>query len=168
MQSIDALQHASQPSRISLTGLYYEIGAARDEAVRIHNGGHMIISAQSSGPQSTNSSAWTAMPQLSIKIPGGSGEMVLLILNVPNPYATGNSNPGGNFGIEVNGVLQPATATFTYNEVNPPSTGRIPTTLCVPFLVNSQNPSVVTAVWSNVRGSTVHIDSPATLSAVAG
>ena len=128
----------------------------------------MIISAQSSGPQSTNSSAWTAMPQLSIKIPGGSGEMVLLILNVPNPYATGNSNPGGNFGIEVNGVLQPATATFTYNEVNPPSTGRIPTTLCVPYLVNSQNPSVVTAVWSNVRGSTVHIDSPATLSAVAG
>jgi len=34
--------------------------------------------------------------------------------------------------------------------------------------MNSQNPLVVTAVWSNVRGSTVHIDSPATLSAVAG
>ncbi len=128
----------------------------------------MIISAQSSGAQSTNSSAWTAMPQLSIKIPGGSGEWVLLILNVPNPYATGNSNPGGNFGIQVNGVLQPATATFTYNEVNPPSTGRIPTTLCVPYLVNSTQPLTVTAVWSNVRGSTVHIDSPATLSAVAG
>jgi len=128
----------------------------------------MIISAQSSGSQSTNSSAWTAMPGLSIKIPGGSSETVLLILNVPNPYATGNSNPGGNFGIQVNGALQPATATFTYNEVNPPSTGRVPTTLCVPYLVNSQNPLVVTAVWSNVRGSTVHIDSPATLSAVAG
>jgi len=128
----------------------------------------MIISAQSSGPQSTNSSAWTPMPQLSIKIPGGVGETVLLILNVPNPYATGNSNPGGNFGIEVNGAVQPATATFTYNDAQPTSFGRIPTTLCVPFLVNSQNPLVVTAVWSNVRGSTVHIDSPATLSAVAG
>ena len=125
----------------------------------------MIISAQSSGSQSTNSSTWTAMPQLSIKIPGGVGERVLLILNVPNPYATGNSNPGG---IQVNGVLQPATASFTYNEANPPSTGRIPTTLCVPYLVNSQDPLVVTAVWSNVRGSTVHIDSPATLRAVAG
>ena len=89
----------------------------------------------------------------------------MLILNVPNPYATGNNFPGGNFGIEVNGTLQPATASFTYNVIrNPPSTGRIPTTLCVPFLVNSQNPLVVTAVWSNVRGSTVHIDSPATLS----
>ena len=128
----------------------------------------MIISAQSSGSQSTNSSAWTPMPQLSIKIPGGVGETVLLILNVPNPYATGNSNPGGNFGIEVNGTLQPAFASFTYNEANPPSTGRIRTTLCVPFLVNSKDPLVVTAVWSNVRGSTVHIDSPATLSAVAG
>jgi mannose-binding lectin len=128
----------------------------------------MIISAQSSGPQSTNSNAWTAMPQLSIKIPGGSGETVLLILNVPNPYASGNNYPGGNFGIEVNGAVQPATASFTYNEQNPGSTGRIPTTLCVPFVVNSVQPLVVTAVWSGVRGSTVHIDSPATLSAVAG
>lgn len=126
----------------------------------------MIISAQSSGSQSTNNSAWTAIPGLSVKISGATGDTVLLILNVPNPYATGNNLPGGNFGIQVNGTLQPATATFTYNEQNPPSTGRIPTTLCVPFLVNSQNPSVVTAVWSNVRGSTVHIDSPATLSAV--
>jgi hypothetical protein len=89
----------------------------------------MIISAQSSGPQSTNSSAWTAMPQLSITIPGGFGETVLLILNVPNPYATGTSNPGGNFGIQVNGTVQAAYASFTYNEANPPSTGRIPTTL---------------------------------------
>jgi hypothetical protein len=126
----------------------------------------MIISAQSSGSHSTNSSAWTPMPGLSIKIPGGAGETVLLILNVPNPYATGNNIPGGNFGIEVNGTLQPATATFTYNEAQPASTGRIPTTLCVPILVNSVQPSVITAVWSNVRGSTVHIDSPATLSTV--
>jgi len=126
----------------------------------------MIISAQSSGSQSTNNSAWTAMPGLSLTIPGATGDTVLLILNVPNPYASGNNYPGGNFGIQVNGTLQPAIASFTYNEQNPPSTGRIPTTLCVPFLVNSKDPSVVTAVWSNVRGSTVHIDSPATLSAV--
>jgi mannose-binding lectin len=143
-----------------------EIRAAREDAARFHEGGNMIISAQSSGSQSTNSSSWTPMPQLSIKIPGGAGETVLLILNVPNPYATGNSNPGGNFGIQVNGTLQPAFACFTYNEANPPSTGRIPTTLCVPIQVNSKDPLVITAVWSNVRGSTVHIDSPATLSAI--
>ena len=107
------------------------------------------------------------MPQLSIKIPGGVGEMVLVILNVPNPYASGTDYPGGNFGIQVNGTLQPATATFTYNDKAPTSTGRIPTTLCVPILVNSKDPLVITAVWSNVRGSTVHIDSPATLTVIS-
>ena len=126
----------------------------------------MIYSGQSSGAQSTSNSGWTAMPSLSIKIPGGVGETVLAILNVPNPYATGNSNPGGNFGIEVNGAVQPAFACFTYNEVIPPSTGRVPTTLCVPILLNSKDPVVITAVWSNVRGSTVHIDSPATLTVI--
>ena len=107
------------------------------------------------------------MPQLSIKIPGGVGETVLVISTCPT-HATGDKNPGGNFGIEVNGTLQAAFASFTYNEVHPPSTGRIPTTLCVPVQVNSAQPLTITAVWSNVRGSTVHIDSPATLSAVAG
>jgi hypothetical protein len=142
--------------------------AARNEAARFYDGGIMIISAQSSGAHTTNSGAWTAMPSLSIKIPGGVSETILLILNVPNPYASGNNFPGGNFGIQVNGTLQPATATFTYSESQPTSPGRIPTTLCVPYVVNSTQPLTVTAVWSNVRGSTVHIDSPATLSAVAG
>jgi hypothetical protein len=127
----------------------------------------MIISAQSSGNQSTSNSAWSAMPSLSVKIPGGIGETVLAILNVPNPYATGNNIPGGNFGIQVNGTLQSAYASFTYNEQIPPSTGRIPTTLCVPILLNSKDPVVITAVWSNVRGSTVHIDSPATLTVIS-
>ena len=71
------------------------------------------------------------MPGLAIKLPQGVGETALLILNVPNPYASGNSNPGGNFGIQVNGTVQSAFASFTYNEVNPPSTGRIPTTLAL-------------------------------------
>jgi mannose-binding lectin len=43
------------------------------------------------------------------------------------------------------------------------STGRIPTTLVVgvPLGIKSQT---VTAMWFGVRGSTVHIDSPSTLS----
>jgi hypothetical protein len=140
---------------------------ARNEAARFYDGGIMIHSAQSSGAHSTSSSAYTAMPSLSIKIPGGVGETVLAILNVPNPFATGNNTPGGNFGIQVNGTLQPATATFSYNDAQPTSTGRIPTTLCVPIPVNSKDPLVITAVWSNVRGSTVHIDSPATLTVIS-
>jgi hypothetical protein len=91
-----------------------------------------------------------------------------LILNVPNPYASGNNYPGGNFGLQVNGTLQSPFASFTYNEQNPPSTGRIPTTLCAVVPLSQTGASTVVAVWSGVRGSTVHIDSPATLTAIIG
>jgi mannose-binding lectin len=127
----------------------------------------MIVFAQTSGNLSTGSGSWTPIPGLAVKVPGGFGEAVLLILNVPNPYASGNNFPGGNFGIEVNGQLQGPIASFTYNEQIPQSTGRIPTTLCVPIQVNSQNPLSVMAVWAGVRNSTVHIDSPSTLTAIA-
>ena len=81
------------------------------------------------------------------------------------PYATGNSNPGGTFGISINGTMSPAVAGFTYNEAQPASYGRIPTTLVVgvPLAMTAQT---ITAMWQNVRGSTVTIDSPATLSAL--
>lgn len=126
----------------------------------------MIISAQSSGTQSTGSSNWTAMPGLSITLPEAVGVSALVILNVPNPWATGNNTPGANFGIQVNGTVQSAFASFTYNEVSPPSPGRMPTTLVVAVPLSSSGTSTVAAVWSGVRGATVHIDSPATLSAV--
>lgn len=126
----------------------------------------MIITAQSTGNHSTNSGSWTPIPGLAIKLPRGINESVLLILNIPNPYATGDNFPGGNFGIEVGGVVQSATATFTYNEAQPVSTGRIPTTLTAVASLNQQSEVPVVAVWSGVRGSTVLIDSPATLTAV--
>lgn len=126
----------------------------------------MVISAQSSGTQSTSSSSWTPIPGLTIKLPRGANESILLILNVPNPYATGNDFPGGNFAIQVDGNVLAPYASFTYNEQVPPSTGRIPTTLTAAAPLNQSAESVVVAVWSGVRGSTVHIDSPATLSAV--
>ena len=126
----------------------------------------MIVYAQTTGTQTTNSGSWTPMPGLAVKIPRGVGELAMLILNVPNPYATGNSNPGGNFGLEVNGTVQSPFASFTYNEQNPPSTGRIPTTLVVAVPLSQTGDSAFVAVWSGVRGSTVHIDSPATLTGV--
>ena len=56
-------------------------------------------------------------------------------------------------------------ACFTYSEPVPTSPGRVPTTLVVSVpLVNAAQ--TVTAVWQSVRGSTVIIDSPATLSAL--
>ena len=117
------------------------------------------------GPQTTNSASWTPMTGLALTIPEGVGETAIIVLNVPNPYATGNNNPGGTFGISVNGAVSTITATFTYNEVNPPSTGRIPTTLVVGIPLGN-SAQKIQAVWYGVRGSTVHIDSPATLTAL--
>jgi mannose-binding lectin len=82
------------------------------------------------------------------------------------PYATGNNYPGGTFGISVNGTVSPVVASFTYNEQQPASTGRIPTTLVVAVPLSQAGPQTIQAVWYGVRGSTVIIDSPATLSAV--
>jgi hypothetical protein len=124
----------------------------------------MPLYAQSSGNQSTNSGSWSAIPGLTVTIPGGAGTTAIVILNVPNPYAEGSNFPGGNFGIQVNNTVQPVTASFTYSESQPQSSGRVPTTLVVGVpLVN--NPQTVTAVWSGVRNSTVVIDTPATLTA---
>ena len=128
----------------------------------------MLISAESTGTHNTNSGSWTPIPGLALTLPRGVSTSALLILNIPNPYAQGNNYPGGNFGLQVNGAMLSATATFTYNDQNPPSTGRIPTTLSVGVPLNSSEDTSVTAMWSGVRGSNVVIDTPATLSAVVG
>lgn len=125
----------------------------------------MILYAQTSDEQSTDAGSLVPIPGLSFTLPEGVGTLALVILNFPNPYATGERNPGGVFGISVNGTVSPVTASFTYNEAVPPSTGRIPTTLVVgvPLINKAQT---IVGMWMGVRGSTVIIDSPATLSAV--
>ena len=56
-------------------------------------------------------------------------------------------------------------AGFTYNEQQPATAGRIPTTLVVGVpLVNAAQ--TVPAVWAGVRGGDVIIDTPATLGAI--
>ena len=126
----------------------------------------MMSYAQTTGNHDTTSPVWTPLPGLAVKLPRGAGELALLILNVPNPYATGNDFPGGNFGLRVNGTLLAPYASFTYNEKQPVSSGRIPTTLCAAAPLSQTGESLVEAVWQNIRGSTVHIDSPATLTAL--
>jgi hypothetical protein len=126
----------------------------------------MAIYAQSSGTQQTNSGSFVPIPGLSVTIPEGVGTSVLLILNVPNPYAKGNNYPGGVFGISVGGTVSPVQACFTYNDQNPGSTGRIPTTLVVSVPLVQTGPQTVLGMWMGVRGSTVIIDTPATLSGI--
>jgi len=125
----------------------------------------MALYAQTSGTHSTNSGSFVAIPGLTITIPEGVGTSALIILNLPNPYATGKDFPGGTFGISVNGTVSPVVAVFTYNEQQPQSTGRIPTTLVLGVPLGSK-PQTIVGVWSGVRGSTVIIDTPATLSAI--
>jgi mannose-binding lectin len=126
----------------------------------------MIVNAQTSATMTIkNAVDWVELPGLTVQVPEGVGEQALLILNVPNPYATGNANPGGNFGLKVNGEVQSAFASFTYCEVNPSSSGRVPTTLVITVPLSESGGLTVTAVCSSVRGSTVVIDSPATLTA---
>ncbi len=72
-----------------------------------------------------------AIPGLSFTLPEGVGTVAIVTLNVPNPYAQGNKNPGGMFGISINGTMSPVVAGFTYNEAHPPTSGRIPMTLVV-------------------------------------
>ena len=125
----------------------------------------MALYAQTSGTQQTSSGTFVAIPGLTITVPEGVDTSALVILNVPNPYAKGNNFPGGTFGISVNGTVSPVVAVFTYNEQQPQSTGRIPTTLVLSVPLGSK-PQTIAGMWFGVRGSTVIIDTPATLSAI--
>lgn len=124
----------------------------------------MALYAQTSGTQQTNSGSFVPIPGLTLTIPEGVGTSALIILNLPMPYSSGNNYPGGSFGI-TDGTASPVVAGFTYSEQQPSSPGRVPTTLVVSVpLVNAAQ--TIAAVWAGVRGSTVIIDTPATLSAI--
>jgi len=124
-----------------------------------------VLNAQTSGRLSTNSGQFTPIPGLSLKLPEGVDVLALVILNLPMPFAEGTDFPGGTIGISVNGATSPVVAGFTYGIQAPPSFNRMPTTLvvAVPLTLHQQ---VVEGLWSGVRGSTVIIDTPATLSAI--
>ena len=124
-----------------------------------------VLYAQTSGSLSTNASAIYALPGLALELPEGDAVTASVTLNLPSPYAEGNDFPGADhrpFGERLNLArggelhLQRAKA-HAFN--------RMPTTLVVgiPLTLNAQK---VVAVWYGVRGSTVKLDSPATLSAV--
>ena len=125
----------------------------------------MALYAQTAGTLSTSSGTFTPIQGLTLTIPEGVGTTAIIILNVPNPYATGNDIPGGVFGVTLNGAVSTVVASFTYNEGAPSSFGRVPTTLVVGIPLGSAA-QTVQAVWAGVRGSTVIIDSPATLTAI--
>ena len=85
-------------------------------------------------------------------------------LNVPTPYATGNNFPGIYFAIATDKSLV-ADGCFTYSSKVPESTGRMPFTLVATIDVGS-GVTFVKGQWKSVRGSAMHIDSYASLSAI--
>ncbi|MCA6123146.1 hypothetical protein J6500_14755 [Bradyrhizobium sp. WSM 1704] len=120
---------------------------------------------QTNGTLTTTSGSFTPIPGLTLTIPEGVGTNAIVILNVPFPYATGNDTPGGTFGIALNGAVSTVIAGFTYNEAAPSAFGRVPTTLVLAIPLGNA-PQTIQAVWSAVRGSTVIIDSPASLTTI--
>jgi len=121
------------------------------------------VYVETSGKLTTNSTTFVAMPGLAIQLPQGVGDMAIVTLNLPQPYATGNDYPGGVFRISVDGNILNNEASFSYGTQN--ANNRIPTTLVVGVPLRTKN-QTVQAMWHNVRGSTVIVDSPCTLSAI--
>ena len=119
--------------------------------------------AQTHGQLTTNSTSFVPIPGLTFQLPEGSGDTAIVTLNLPQPYATGNNYPGGVFRIAINGAMLPVEASFSYAVQN--GNNRIPTTLIVGVPL-SMSKQTVQAMWHNVRGSTVILDSPSTLSAI--
>lgn len=124
-----------------------------------------VLYVQTSANLSTNASQFTPIPGLSLTLPAGDNVLAQVTLNLPNPYAEGNNYPGATLGISVNGNVSPVVASFTYGVQQPQSFNRMPTTLIVAVPL-SLKPQTVQAVWYGIRGSTVMLDSPASLSAV--
>jgi mannose-binding lectin len=79
----------------------------------------MALYAQTNGTLSTNSGSFVPIPGLSIAIPEGVDTIAMVVLNVPNPYATGSDFPGGP-------SASPSTASFRWCRRPSPTTSRIP------------------------------------------
>ncbi len=127
-----------------------------------------ILSSQISGAPVVTSSQYVDIPGLFLTLPPKSPAMTyaLLMLDVPQPYATGINFPGLIFSINVMGTLV-ADGGFTYSQQVPQSFGRMPTTVVVRVPLTTAY-QTVWGRWRSVRNSVGHIDSFASLSAVLG
>lgn len=125
--------------------------------------------AQITSAPNVNSNQFVDIPGLTLQLPAAvpaSLQFALITLNVPTPFAEGNNFPGLDFAVNVNGQVV-ASGSFTYSQQQPQSFSRQPFTLVVRVSLQS-SPSQVRAQWRSVRGSTGHIDSFASLSAILG
>ncbi len=127
-----------------------------------------ILYSETAGALSTNASNWTNIPGLQFTLPAASPgqSQALITLSLPNPYATGDNNPGAYIGVSVNGAVLVPVGCFTYDTKHPESSGRRPVTLVVHVKLLNNNTQQINGVWQSVRSSTVIVDTPASMSAV--
>jgi len=114
-----------------------------------------ILYAQTSQGEITAGHPAIPIPGLSLTLPEGVGEVALVILNVPNSYATART--GAWFGITIDGTRSPVYANYTYSQ-NVDNPGAESTTLVigVPLTLKPQ------AIVALAEGCIIR--SPATLS----
>ena len=133
-----------------------------------------IYSATLTGnpPIRVKSTDTTNVPFLSFVIPksvmpGAEGVMLdaLLTLSLPMPYAEGTDFPGIELQILCNGDVV-AYGGFTYEFKVPDSYARVPVSITAPIKFDSGFATTIQAQWKSVRGSTMVIDSYASISAI--
>jgi hypothetical protein len=135
---------------------------------RIHPGLTNILYVQTSSSFSNLSTIWASVPNLTLTLPAGPGSAII-ILNVPNPYATGATGdvfPGAMFGLSIDGTVSPQFTSFTYSDKNPANPARVPATLVIVVPLNEGATQLIRALWKSVGASYVHIDPPASLTAI--
>lgn len=126
-----------------------------------------ILSMQTSGALQTSSTTLQPIPGLQVILPAATNKSkyALVILDIPMPYAEGHNYPGAEFKVSVDGVAQSLSGGFTADAQDPPGFGRHPVTLSLRVKLTSSQQSVL-GMWVGIRGSTVKIDTPASLSAI--
>jgi hypothetical protein len=93
------------------------------------------------------------IPGLSLTLPEGVGEQVIVTLNVPSSWTS--SSAGASFGISIDGQSSPISATY-----NASPQVHVPTTLVVGVSLTMKPQTVIALAGSCV------IDGVATLSAI--
>ncbi len=113
--------------------------------------------AQTSQPSIKAGQPAIPIPGLSLTLPEGAGDVALVILNVPNSYATARS--GARFDISIDGNKSPVYAAYSYSSnVDNPALELTTLVVGVPLTLKPQ------AIVAWAQGCI--IDSPATLSAI--
>lgn len=126
-----------------------------------------ILHCAIEGDPTCDGNDYTDIPGLVLTFKTPLVATLALFFNLPQPYATGNNFPGGEFRFLYD--KQPKlSGCFTYSKAQPESFARMPLTLIATIDVTPVVMHQVSVQWRGVRGSTVHLGGSASLNAIFG